>query len=303
MKILLLTDKQNWAYDSIAKALVKYNRSSADIDVLHIKTDKSKIKARYHQYHKILVMGWQNYPSVSFIPQHKCMAGIHSHHSWDEKETSPEKDVSPPKELISLLSKFQRVNAVSKRLYDLFQKSGLKNVSYTPNGVDTKMFRPASPLGSRELLYVGYSGSKAHDWRKGVTKFIKPACKAAKVQVKLAMLSTNKYVKLNRMPSFYNAIDCYVCASSSEGFSLSVLEAAACGRPIVTTAVGGMDELVIPGTGFIVPRHVKGIAKKLSYLDQNRDELRMMGKKIREHVVENFSWAKQVTAWMDFLRR
>ena len=38
------------------------------------------------------------------------------------------------------------------------------------------------------------------------------------------------------MPKFYNKLDIY-CASSSEGFSLSVLEASATGIPVISTKV------------------------------------------------------------------
>jgi len=47
MKILLLTDKKNWAYHSIAKSLVKYNKNeSIKLSVMHIKSDEAAIKKR-----------------------------------------------------------------------------------------------------------------------------------------------------------------------------------------------------------------------------------------------------------------
>jgi len=42
---------------------------------------------------------------------------------------------------------------------------------------------------------------------------------------------------------------CVVHASEYEGASLGVLEAMACGRPVVASAIGGMDELVVTGGG------------------------------------------------------
>ena len=76
------------------------------------------------------------------------------------------------------------------------------------------------------------------------SKYIIPSSKGAGVKTKIAMLSTGNYVPLEQMPSFYSDLHAYICASSSEGFSLSVLEAASCGVPIITTNVGGMSDLL-----------------------------------------------------------
>ena len=63
-----------------------------------------------------------------------------------------------------------------------------------------------------------------------------------------------------RLPSIAKARDLYsgaqvwICTSRHEGFGLPVLEAMACGCPVVTTACGGTTELVEDGVnGFIVP--------------------------------------------------
>lgn len=45
-----------------------------------------------------------------------------------------------------------------------------------------------------------------------------------------------------RMPQFYSKIDCYICASLHEGTPNPVLEAMACGVPVITTNVGVVEE-------------------------------------------------------------
>lgn len=302
MKALLLTDKANWSYHSIAKALIKFNRRSGlELDVAHIKTEMPRIRRYAKRYDRVLVMGWQNWDAVDFLSPDRTMIGIHSHHSWDDKKTTPESNVSPPASLIDFLNSFLRVNAVSKRLYDLFSSHGLKNVTYTPNGVDSSLFKSHRNTASSPFK-VGYSGSKNHDWRKGVTKYIVPAAEKAGVGTSLAMLSTDDYVPLEEMPSFYNTIDCYVCASSSEGFSLSVLEAASCGKPIITTAVGGMTELIQDGVnGFIVPRDTKAIADKIRLLKDDPDLYRKMSMNIRSSVEQHWCWSRRCEDWFNFL--
>jgi len=46
------------------------------------------------------------------------------------------------------------------------------------------------------------------------------------------------------LPGYYNAADVFALASSSEGCPNVVLEAIACGVPVVATAVGAIPELV-----------------------------------------------------------
>ena len=304
MRVLLLTDKKRWAFDSIAQSLVKYNpRKDVDLSILHIKSDLATIRKKHAKYDRVLVMGWQNYDVVKFLEPSRTFIGLHSHHSWDDRKTTPETDVNPPASLIENLSRFAKVNAVSKRLYDLFKRNGLSNIWYTPNGVDSQMFVPDSH-DPQNPFRIGYSGSKAHDWRKGVSEFIIPSAKAAGVETSLAMLSTDDYVPLDEMPKFYRSIDCYLCASSSEGFSLSVLEAASCGKPIITTKVGGTDELMQDGVnGFIVPRNVEAMAEKIRSLKDDPQLYRSMSISMRKHVVDHWCWSKRAVDWINFLTK
>ncbi|GAG05564.1 unnamed protein product, partial [marine sediment metagenome] len=104
------------------------------------------------------------------------------------------------------------------------------------------------------------------------------------------------------MHQFYNNIDCYVCASSSEGMSLSVLEAASCGRPIISTKVSGCTEIIKEGeTGFLVDRHVKKITRAINKM-KDRDTLVRMSNTIAEDIKMNWCWSCQVARWIDFIK-
>ena len=300
MKILLLTDKPNWAYHSIAKSLVKYNISDARLSIEHIKGNSRRVRKIYKKFDRVLVMGWQNYSLVKFLPKDITLVGLHSFHSWDNKKTTLESDVKPPNKLIDFLRSFVSVNAVSQRLTNLFSNNGV-DVIYTANGVDTEIFK-RNTMPNNKPLIVGYSGSKGHDWRKGVSKFIIPAAKKAGVKVKLAMSNTDKYIALEDMHMFYDKIDCYVCASSSEGMSLSVLEAASCGRPVISTKVSGCTEIIRDGvTGWLVDRKVKEIARKIDTIKRDNNLLIRMSNNIMEDTKKRWSWSTRVVAWTDFL--
>jgi glycosyltransferase involved in cell wall biosynthesis len=56
------------------------------------------------------------------------------------------------------------------------------------------------------------------------------------------------------IPDILRGLDCFVLPSLAEGISNTILEAMACGLPVVATDVGGNRELLEPGvTGELVP--------------------------------------------------
>jgi glycosyltransferase involved in cell wall biosynthesis len=93
------------------------------------------------------------------------------------------------------------------------------------------------------------------------------------------------------MPFLYRECDVYVQPSIIEPYGIAVLEAMACGKPVVGTKVGGMLDTIKDGeTGFLVePGNAKEIADRIRIL-RDEDKRAEMGKKARKRVVENFDW-------------
>ena len=300
MKILILIDKINCAYHSIAKSLLKYsNCDILDMDILPIKAGVNKIKKVYKKYDFFYVMGFQTYEKVDFLPKKITSVGIHSCQAWDNKKTKPGKKIMPDKTVIKFLNGFCRVNAVSKYLYDIFNESGVSDLSYTPNGVDTKIFQPSDRNNHNDFV-VGFSG--VGNELKGIDKFIIPSINNVKAKPCFAIRKTDKYVPLKEMPTFYNKLDVYVCASSSEGMSLSVLEAASCGVPVVSTRVSGCTEIIEDGqNGFFVDRSVEDISKKISLIKNSVNLKNKMSKNIRNSIIAHHCWSKQIDKWTKFL--
>ena len=90
--------------------------------------------------------------------------------------------------------------------------------------------------------------------------------------------------------------DVCVLSSRSEGFSNSILEYMAAGRPVVSTDVGGAREAVVQGeTGYLVPAgdHER-LAEHIASLLLDPDQARAMGEAGRRLVNEKFSSNKQV---------
>jgi len=54
------------------------------------------------------------------------------------------------------------------------------------------------------------------------------------------------------MGGYYAACDCYVQPSGSEGFGLAILEAMACGRPVIATGYGGHLDFCRDGAAYLI---------------------------------------------------
>lgn len=85
--------------------------------------------------------------------------------------------------------------------------------------------------------------------------------------------------------------DLFVLSSISEGISITILEAMACGKPVIATDVGGNSEILTEGvSGFLVPpKDIKAMAEKIEFFYNNRKHGKIFGQKGREHVIRNFS--------------
>lgn len=95
--------------------------------------------------------------------------------------------------------------------------------------------------------------------------------------------------------------DLYVLGSVNEGFNNSVLQAQACGLPVVCSDAGGLPENIQDGvTGMIARRRdAKDFADKIEYLLSNPDLLIQMGKNARQRVVQHFSIDRVVTQFVE----
>lgn len=85
-------------------------------------------------------------------------------------------------------------------------------------------------------------------------------------------------------------LDIFVLCSTTEGISLTLLEAMATSIPVVATNVGGNPEVVVDGTtGFLVPaQNPELLADRLSLLIHDKQLRKIMGSAGRKRVEEHF---------------
>lgn len=95
---------------------------------------------------------------------------------------------------------------------------------------------------------------------------------------------------------YYSQGSVFLLPSLEEGLSLALLEAMACGLPVVCSENTGAKEVLEGGRGgFIVPiRDVEGIKEKISYLYGHPESCRQMGREARLRVESEYTWEKYV---------
>jgi glycosyltransferase involved in cell wall biosynthesis len=187
-----------------------------------------------------------------------------------------------------------------------------------PSGVDVEQFRPASAdavATSRWMVCVA-----RHVRVKNLDLLLR-ACALLRdrgVQFQCAMVgggvlraelqATRDSLNLDRLVemtgeaterevlSWWQRAAVGVLTSDSEGMPVSLMEAAACGVPVVATSVGGVPELVDDGTtGYLVPRgDAEGLADKLGRLLENSDVRSTMGADARRRAQQRFALTRQV---------
>ena len=102
--------------------------------------------------------------------------------------------------------------------------------------------------------------------------------------------------RCTRVGALLAASDVCVLSSTAEGFSNSILEYMAAGRPVVATDVGGAREAVVEGeTGHLVPAGADELmASRIGELLRDPVRAREMGERGRARVAQQFSCAAQL---------
>jgi len=105
-----------------------------------------------------------------------------------------------------------------------------------------------------------------------------------------------------QLREWYAAADVVALSSNQEGQPTAVLEAFACGRAVVATAVGGVPEVVLPGeSGWLVPpRDRDALAEALRDALSDRARADAMGAHARSQVIARYSAdavARALEAW------
>jgi len=103
----------------------------------------------------------------------------------------------------------------------------------------------------------------------------------------------------NDVSDILSTMDLFVITSLTEGICNAILEAMACGLPIIATDVGGNPEIVHnEETGLLFPtKNVAGLVRAVERMLEDEERRKGYGEKAREMVEKRFSLQRMVNEY------
>jgi glycosyltransferase involved in cell wall biosynthesis len=218
------------------------------------------------------------------------------------------KDIREIKEQELLLADF--ILTPSSSAKESLIKGGLnkQKVIQIPYGVDLSLFRPEQMYkrsGRFTVLYVGaitarkglkylleaFTGSKLHD-----AELILIGGMAGGKELLKRYEGNYTYLPFlhhEELVRFYQQADLFVFPSLLDSFGMVVIEAMACGTPVVVSENTGVKDAVRDGIdGYVVPiRDVQALKQRIGYLYEHREKIEEMGRNARKQA-EKYSWER-----------
>ena len=208
-----------------------------------------------------------------------------------------------------LYERFDAVLAPSRAMCGYLASIGVQHAAYQPLGVDTEVFSPArrtldlrAQLGldgrTRLLVFAGrFAGEK------NMPVLLQAFARLGK-PYHLLLIGGGRSARPNanvtivpfrrdsiELASWLASADALVHAGTRETFGLVVVEAMACGRPVVATRAGAIPEIVDESVGQLAePHDAASLAEAVSALYER--DLEAVGAAARAKVLQQFTWSQ-----------
>jgi glycosyltransferase involved in cell wall biosynthesis len=225
-----------------------------------------------------------------------------------------------------------RLAAVSKLVAAQLEKHfGRSDAVVIPNAVETAIFNSGARLARRSVSRRGLKLVDSefvvlligNDWKKKGLDQLLRALAIIEIPIRLLVVGKDDpglYRPVLRelrlvdrvrflapsadVLSFYAAADAYVAPSLEDAFGLPILEAMACGLPVIASVQAGASENVVDGsTGYLLrdPMDHVELAELIRRLAGDRPAAEKLGAAAAQHVQASVSWDHNVSATREFL--
>ena len=187
------------------------------------------------------------------------------------------------------------------------------HTSYPDNGWDLPKYLFENEISSRVLFTYVCEACGAPSPSK-FSDTAKPCDKCGQFAAKMSNVSSG--VDTKTLGAIYNLFDIYIQPANSEGFGLPIVEAAACGVPVLATDYSAMESEVRKLSGYPIrlrTKHVEmetgcdralpdtdHIVELFEKLLDKPEPLRLAeGKKARDAFEKNYGWDKTAKIWAE----
>jgi glycosyltransferase involved in cell wall biosynthesis len=243
-----------------------------------------------------------------------------------------------PSKFSHVMYTLQNANAVTTNASILAKKAKAfvdRAIHVIPNGIDTERFKP---LEKNEVLgetlglvnekkkeernfVVGFVGELRE--KKGIATLLSGYAQLIKtVPASLLIvgevregedkktfeefqianphlpITVTGHVAHKDLPAYYSLMDVFVHPSLRDGMPNAVLEAMACGVPVIATPVGGVLDVIEDGLNglFVNVNDVQGLADKMAETLNKPDKRKSIGRSARETVLGQYTLEKELQA-------
>lgn len=184
-----------------------------------------------------------------------------------------------------------------------------KKIAVIHNGICTETFSPSMLPPEKQILWIGrYTPGKGveylieafHQFHKKYPEYTLLMVGRGPKKDDITRMIQEKglessiqlldFIPNAELPNVYRKSSIFVLPSLEEGVPRTILEAMACGVPVVCTELPQLVDIVT-GSGILVPvRDSEALAEALIQIVTDSDRARELGENGRERVVSDFSW-------------
>ena len=287
MKILFVVDDKNWAFAISAREMLPY---LPGYDVTIIDYEQTRDKDAWKGYDVVYLFA---HYMIDWLPDNfegKICAGIRAEFGFLDDDREGDQDLTHHEKAQHLLQ-IQNLHVVNDRLLKWVGEFH-PNVIYACHGVDCNFFKPDSKNDG--IFTIGWAGNRSNPV-KNINLVEQVVAKRTDCVVKTAEFG-KKQLNRKDMLKFYQSIDCYILPSKSEGLSATMLEALACGVPIISTDNGDWREILKRSKcGMTIKANVDSIEDAINRMIKlGKAERRKMGERARDEALENWDWSIRI---------